>query len=180
MRLESERLLLRKYEMSDREDAYQVISKREISDSMITIPHPYPKELVESWLIYLQSSFEGGTAYEFAVTTKTAESLYIGNCGLVTVRDEHRHAELGYLIDPNYWNQGYATEACQAVLKFAFYELQLNRVYARVMKHNYSSCKVLEKLGFQLEGTARQEFIKDGNYVDIVYYALLAEDYQEK
>ena len=84
MILETERLLLKPYEIEFADDIYQVVKHKEIADTMVMIPHPYPREVVDSWISYLQKSFEQGTAYEFAVFLKES-GRYIGNCGLVTI-----------------------------------------------------------------------------------------------
>lgn len=73
MLLETERLYLKRYERAFADDIYEVVKQKEIADTMITIPHPYPKELVYSWLTYLQQSFEQGSAYEYAVFLKECD-----------------------------------------------------------------------------------------------------------
>ena len=176
MILETERLLLKPYELEFAEEIYQVVKHKEIADTMVMIPHPYPREVVDSWISYLQKSFEQGAAYEFAVFLKESDR-YIGNCGLVTVSKTHKNAEVGYFIDVSQWGKGYATEACKKIINFGFKEHQLNRIYSRCMVRNIASRKVMEKCGMVWEGRHKQEFLKGNVYEDMDYLAILAEDY---
>lgn len=178
--LETARLKLVRYEFDFADAIYEVVKQKEIADTMVMIPHPYPypREVVDQWITYLQKSFDKGTAYEFAVFLKE-DGRYIGNCGLVEVSHAHRHAEVGYFIDANEWGKGYATEACQKIIAYGFEEHQFNRIHSRCMVRNGASRRVMEKSGMSYEGRHRQEFLKDGVYEDMDYLAILAEDYMK-
>ena len=78
------------------------------------------------------------------------------------------------------WNKGIATEAGRVILEYAFGRLELNRVGAVCMVENAASRRVLDKLGFEFEGIARQEIMKDGVYYDVAHYGLLSEDFEKK
>ena len=104
--IETKRLLLKPYTMAMADDVYKVINNPYIADTMIMIPYPYPRESVNNWIRYLMSSFESGTAFEYAVFLKGDEPIYIGNAGFVTVSQKHLSAEIGYFIDEAYANQG--------------------------------------------------------------------------
>lgn len=175
--LETKRLLLKPYTMTMADDVYKVINNPYIADTMIMIPHPYPKESVNNWIRYLISSFESGTALEYAVFLKGDEPTYIGNAGFVTVSQKHQSAEMGYFIDEAYAGQGYATEACEKLTHNGFHELQLNRIYARCMVRNIASQRVLQKIGMRHEGRFLQEFKKDDQFEDIDYFAILKQEY---
>ena len=174
---ETERLFLKKYDMTMVEDVYRVINHKEIADTMITIPYPFPKQAAERWVDYLMNSFANKTSYEFAVYIKP--NIYIGNVGLMNISPKHMTAELGYFIDPNYWGKGYATEACAKIIELAFEQLALNRIYAKTLTSNTSSIKVLDKNGFSFEGMFKNEFRKEDVYYDINHYALLKLEYEQ-
>ena len=176
MILETDRLLLKPYEMEFADDIYEVVKEKEIADTMVMIPHPYPRETMDQWIAYLQNSFEQGTAYEFALFLKET-GRYIGNCGLVTISKTHKNAEVGYFIDVSQWGKGYATEACKKIIDYGFQEYQLNRIYSRCMVRNIGSRKVMEKSGMVWEGRHKQEILKGNVFEDIDYLAILAEDY---
>lgn len=174
--IETERLRLKPYEIGFADEIYEVVKQKEIADTTAMIPHPYPRENVKYWINYLQKSFEQGTAYEFAVFLKE-DGRYIGNCGFVAISQQHKTAEIGYFIDVAQWGNGYATEACKSLITYGFQDLQLNRISARCMRRNIASKKVLKRSGMVWEGCHRQEFIKNGAYEDIDYFAILAKDY---
>lgn len=177
MILETERLVLKPYEIEFADEIYEVVKHKGIADTMVMIPHPYPREVVDQWISYLQKSFERGTAIEFAIFLKGEEPRYIGNCGLVSISKNHRNAEVGYFIDVNEWGKGYATEACKKIIEYGFEEHQLNRIYSRCMVRNNASRKVMEKSGMVWEGRFKQEFLKDDVYEDMDYLAILADEY---
>jgi len=174
--LETERLLLKPYEKTFADEIFEVVKHKEIADTMVMIPHPYPREVVDQWIAYLQKSFEKGTAYEFAVFLKET-NRYIGNCGLVAISKQYKNAEIGYFIDVAHWGNGYATEACTKIIEYGFEVHQLNRLYSRCMVRNVASRKVMEKSGMTWEGRHRQEFLKGDVYEDMDYLAILAEEY---
>ena len=176
MQLETERLRLKPYEHAFAEEIYEVVKQKEIADTMLMIPHPYPREVVDEWISYLQKSFEQGTAYEFAIFLKE-NGRYIGNCGLVALSQQHHHAEVGYFIDVSEWGKGYATEACKKIIDYGFGHHQLNRIYSRCMVRNHASRRVMEKAGMVWEGRHKQQFLKGDVYEDIDYLAILAEEY---
>jgi RimJ/RimL family protein N-acetyltransferase len=84
--------------------------------------------------------------------------------------------EVGYMIDPEQWGNGYATEAVELVCRYAFDERRLEKVFATVYATNPASARVLEKVGFQQEGTLRKHAFADGERVDVRYYGLLPDD----
>ena len=179
MILETERLILKPYEVAYADEIFEVVKQKEIADTMIMIPHPYPREVVDQWISYLHKSWEQGSAYEFAVFLKE-DNRYIGNAGLVAVSKTHKNAEVGYFIDKNEWGKGYATEACKKIIEYGFLEHELNRIYSRCMVRNIASRKVMEKAGMVWEGRHKQEFLKNGNYEDMDYLAILKEEYEQQ
>jgi RimJ/RimL family protein N-acetyltransferase len=88
------------------------------------------------------------------------------------------YGEMGIWLLPEYHGEGYGTEASATVIDYAFDELRLHRVLARAIATNAASCRVWEKLGFTEEGVHRDEFFKDGAFVDVVYYGLLEDEWE--
>ncbi len=114
--------------------------------------------------------------FSFAITLK-ANGQLIGNCNIRKRRPEERVAEIGYEIAPDYWGNGYATEAARAILAFGFDEMKLHRLTAWCIAENAASAHVLEKLGMQLEGQLRdQEWIK-GRWWDTLLYGILDHEW---
>lgn len=104
-----------------------------------------------------------------------ADSTPVGSVFLVDVDFENRNAELGYWIIPDHHGNGYATEAAELCLDYAFDELGLHRVWARTHEDNEPSKRVLEKLGFQREGVSRDHYYR-GDYSDEYRFGILESE----
>ena len=99
----------------------------------------------------------------------------IGVISVYFYKPEHNKAEVGFWLLPQFWNKGYALEAVKAVTDFWRAEKGLHRLEAFVEEGNVSSRKLLEKAGFQYEGTLRDCEIKNGKYISLLIYALLLQ-----
>lgn len=115
--------------------------------------------------------------FQLAIVLSDSNKM-IGNVGIRKPDANAISAELGYELEPREWNNGYGTEAATAMLKFAFEQLRLHRVSARVNANNSASIRLLEKLGMRQEGRLReQEFFK-GRYWDTLVYGILEDDWR--
>lgn len=88
-------------------------------------------------------------------------------------------AELGYWITPDEWGNGYATEAVTLLVEHAFDRRRLHKLHAHVNGANDGSKRVLEKTGFELEGTFRRDVFVDGSYHDRYRFGLLADEWRD-
>ena len=105
-----------------------------------------------------------------------AEGRLIGSCGLRRPPQDDRAADIGYELDPDYWGQGYATEAARAMVQFGFRELELQHLTSWCIADNAASARVLARLGFRQEGRLRhQEYFK-GRYWDTLIFGLTAAE----
>jgi RimJ/RimL family protein N-acetyltransferase len=101
----------------------------------------------------------------------------------IEVRDraEHTEAALGWLLDPAYAGQGYATEAAAEMVRICFEGLGLRRVVAGAFAGNAASIRVMEKIGMRIEArTHRGSLHRDLGWVDGVEAAVLAEEWRSK
>ena len=93
-------------------------------------------------------------------------------------REGIRSRELGYWMGKPYWGQGLMTEAAEALLAYGFRGLELEIVSVCTSPANVQSQRVIEKLGFTLEGRRRRCFrVYDGSIRDSFYYSLLREEW---
>ena len=115
---------------------------------------------------------EEGTGARVAID-RVDNGAFLGWCGLTEWNADYRSASLGYCLVEAAWGHGYATEAAGALLQWAFDTLDLNRVQAEADTRNVASARVLEKLGFRLEGTLREDCIVNGDVSDSWVYGLL-------
>lgn len=104
---------------------------------------------------------------------------FIGYAGLKTEDEVSRRGEVYiYLLDEQQGN-GYGPEALYRILEYGFEELNLHKVTGEAFSHNRPSQRMFEKLGFEHEGTFREERYKQGEYRDVERYGLLREDLTE-
>jgi len=115
----------------------------------------------------------------FAIETE--DGTHIGNIGLHDIDWKNRKATLGIFIgEKDYWNRGYGTDAIKTLLRFAFEELNLNRVQLSVLDFNARAIRCYEKCGFITEGRLRQTLFRNGRYHDELRMAVLREEWDAR
>jgi RimJ/RimL family protein N-acetyltransferase len=87
-----------------------------------------------------------------------------------------KFVEIAYIIDPEHWGKGIATEAVGRVAEFLQKEVKIHKIRASLYSKNIASKRVLEKLGFIQEGYLRDNVIIDGEFVDEYLMALISEE----
>jgi len=133
-------------------------------------PHPYTLEDAEK---FLTNAFQQSPCQVFAIEYN---GLYVGNIGLHKGTDVYRKsAELGYLLDENFWNKGIMTRAIQLACEYGFQELDIVRIWAGVFDYNKASFRVLEKCGFVREATLKRAVFKQDKIWDEIRYARIQE-----
>ena len=128
-------------------------------------------------------------ARDLALTTRehlrlgielAATGKLLGTCSLWNINAPSRRAEIGYILRPQGWGQGYMHEALSALLDYGFTEMDLNRVEADTDPRNERSTRLLERLKFAREGLFRERCIVDGEISDSAMYGLLRRDWEER
>lgn len=102
---------------------------------------------------------------------KETPQRIIGTVSFGNLRQSFQSCQIGYKLDPLYQHQGYATEALSAAIDIAGTELNLHRISAYVLPDNIPSIRLLERLGFEWEGTARDYALVNGVWRDHLQYA---------
>ena len=169
--LRTRRLLLRSFKPEDASAVRILAGDKDIASTTSTIPHPYEKELAEAWIAAHDQAFQQGKSVILAITLPEPDRL-IGAIGL-EINQEQRRGELGYWVGKPYWNNGYCTEAVQAMLKYGFEVLGLDRIYAFHFTRNPASGKVMQKVNMKREGLMRQHLLKWGVREDLEVYGIL-------
>lgn len=165
---------IRKWKISDARDLAAVISNKKVQDNLRDgLPYPYTEQDGADYISSVLSSDENDT-FAFAIT---ADGKVIGSIGIFRQRNIHRQtAELGYYIAEEYWGKGIAAEAVKQICRYVFEKSDIIRIYAEPFAYNAASCRVLEKAGFQYEGTLRSNAVKNGKIIDMRMYSLLREE----
>jgi [ribosomal protein S5]-alanine N-acetyltransferase len=175
-RLVTERLVLRPFDLADGPVVERLAGAREVADTTLTIPHPYPVGGGAQWIATHAVAWERGNNLALAVCDKTPSGELLGAVSL-QVSAAHSHGEIGYWIRVASWGNGFATEAARAVLGYAFAHLTLHRVQGRQFTRNAASGRVLQKVGMQREGTHRDAYRRWDRFEDVAVYAVLAPEW---
>ena len=162
---------IKKWELSDAKDLSIALSNKKIQDNLRDgLPYPYTEEDGAAFISDMLSADENDT-FAFAIT---ADGKVIGSIGVFRQGNIHRQtAELGYYISEEYWGRGIMTEAVKQICEYVFNKSDIIRIYAEPFAYNAASCRVLEKAGFQYEGTLRNNAVKNGKVIDMKMYSLL-------
>ena len=157
-------------------DVERLAGMREIADTTLNIPHPYPHGAAAEWIKAHGPAWNEGSSATFAIIATDSGAL-AGAISLM-IKPEHRRAELGYWIARKCWNRGYATEASQRLIDFGFEILRLHRIEARHFLRNPASGRVMQKLGMQAEGIERDWAIKWDRFETLAVYSILEPEWR--
>lgn len=162
---------IKKWELTDAGDLARVLSNTKVQDNLRDgLPYPYTEKDGTDYISSMLSADENET-FAFAIVS---DNKVIGSIGVFRQENIHRQtAELGYCIAEEYWGKGIMTDAVKQVCKYIFDKSDIIRIYAEPFAYNTASCRVLEKAGFQYEGTLRSNAVKNGKIIDMKMYSLL-------
>ncbi len=176
------RLTLRGMKTMDSYDMYEYACRQDVTRYLTWQPHP-SRDYTKDYLDYIGKCYRNGEFFDWAVIWCADGDMYrkmIGTCGFTRFDFDNNSAEVGYVINPEFRGRGVAPEALSRVLEFGFRELKLNRIEARYMVGNEVSRRVMEKVGMKFEGVRRQSLLNRGEYVDVGYCSILANEYFKK
>jgi RimJ/RimL family protein N-acetyltransferase len=173
--LETARLRLRPFDDADADDLFALHSNAHVL-RFWDAPAWNDRGRAEKFIMASRQKAEEATGARLAVE-RSSDGRFIGWCSLHRWNPDFRSAALGYCYDDAAWGHGYATEAARGLLRWAFDTLDLNRVQAEVDTRNVASARVLEKLGFVLEGTLREDCIVNGEVSDSWVYGLIRREW---
>jgi RimJ/RimL family protein N-acetyltransferase len=163
--LETDRLTIRNFSSGDWEALHEMIGQYQASE-LAAYDHPWPTSPEE--IQKVTEWFAGGDSY-LAVCLKDTDRLI----GFVALNPEQvegsRQFNLGYVFNRGYHGQGYATEACRAVLGHAFGPLQAQRVVTGTAAANTASRRLLERLGFRKIAESTGSFRNDSDGHPIMF-----------
>jgi len=112
---------------------------------------------------------------------RNADGVVLGNMNLFQlVRRSVQSAVIGYFVGAPHGRRGYATEALQLLLRFAFNTLKLHRLEASIQPHNRPSIALVKRAGFVCEGLSRRLVKISGKWRDHQRWAILAEDWRPR
>jgi ribosomal-protein-alanine N-acetyltransferase len=173
--LAGERTILRELDLADAVDLFAFRSDPEVQ-RYNSAPMRDPAEAA-LLIDQLRAEYAAHQAVYWAVTLR-GDSQVLGLVGLAAWHKYHSRAEIGYDLRRDHWGRGVATDAVQAILTFGFARMNLHRVEAQTIADNHASVRLLQRLGFALEGVRREySWEEDGTFHDSAVYGLLQSEF---
>jgi len=173
--METERLLLQPLTIEHTDFIFQHFSNPAVAKYLLDEPpvteYSQAQEIVRFYLEPI------GKTYNRWIIVHKSKHQPIGTCGYHKWDKRNFRAEIGYDLDPDFWGQGYMTEALRAVIGNGFDKMRLNRIEALVYIKNMPSIHLLQKLGFTQEGLLRDYFCQDNHFYDHNIYSLLKREW---
>ena len=176
--LEGKRLYLRGLSLEDAEGAYpEWLNDEDVCRGNGHHLFPYGREQARE---FIRSTWNDRSAVTLAMVLREGQR-HIGNVALQHIHPVHRTAEFAILLgDRECWGKGYGREAGLLLCCHGFRALQLHRVGCGTFADNEGMPGLARALGMKEEGRRRQAVWKDGRYVDVVEFGVLAEEFFER
>ena len=176
--IETDRLLLKKFEITDAQDQFLLRSN---DQCMKYIGKPTHKSIDESIeLINLNhTNILEGNGIDWAIFHKTEQKI-IGSIAIHKIDKQNHRGEIGYMLQPACWNQGIISEALHEIIKYAFNTLNLHSLEALLDINNEASIAVLTKFKFVKEAHFKENFYYNHEFTDTVIYGLLQRNFIKK
>lgn len=140
---------------------------------------PYQKDealkYIERSALHIDQEIE----FVLAVALKKTDEM-VGTMTLNNIDYKNRTAEVRFWIGKEHRRNGYFRDAADLILDFAYKELHLNKIYARVTEPNKVSKKALERYGFVYEGLLRESLWKNNQFYNEYIYSILKDEFLDK
>ncbi|WP_342505780.1 GNAT family N-acetyltransferase [Sporosarcina sp. FSL K6-2383] len=133
----------------------------------------------ENIVQHFKNNFDIKKGMRWAIINNQS-NRFVGTIGLNNLAIGMKKAEVGFEIHPDFWRSGITSEALQAVLDYAFEELDLQRIGAVTFPANEASIGLLKKQGFMEEGKLRSYLFQNGQSHDALVFSLLREEWHIK
>lgn len=164
---------IRRWKLEEAQDLAAALNNKKILDNLRDgLPYPYTTEDAEAFIsMMLHADTEKTFAFAITVDDKA-----IGSIGVFRKDNIHsRTAEMGYYIAEPYWGQGIGTSAVRQTCDYIFQNTDIIRIFAEPFAFNTASCRILEKSGFEYEGTLRKNAVKNGVILDMKLYSRIKD-----
>lgn len=177
--IETERLKLRRFKYTDDEAMLKYWIADEKIQSLYSEPVYTTKEAVKELLDKYIGSYEKSDYYRWAIIESESKEC-IGQIAFFLVDSKNHFAEIEYCIGSKFQCRGYATEATKAIIAYGFEKMNLHKIQICTKTINKPSKRVIEKCGFTYEGTLRDYFYMNGDYVGRLYFSMLRDEFEAK
>ena len=167
--IRTDRLFLRRFTMEDLEAYARIMGDQNVG-RWFPKGDGYTREESEKSLTNILKHWDKNGFGIWAIVDKASDVL-IGRCGLNLIADTSE-VEVDFVVAPDSWGRGYATEAAKAALAYGFEKLKLDRIIALAKPDNTASRRVIEKIGMR--------YLKNAEYwgITCAYYAISRSQYE--
>lgn len=176
--IETDRLILRKFVLTDAETMYKNWAKDGEVTRYLTWPAHSSLEVSKHVISLWEEESKIESNYQWCIELKATKEA-IGSIGVVHKEEDIEAIEIGYCIGQAYWGQGIMAEALKKLIAYFFGEVGVNRIVAKHDTNNPASGKVMVKCGLQYEGICRQAGKNNTGICDMAIYGMLKEDWKE-
>ncbi len=172
--LQSNRLRLRKIRPDDVKEVFAIRSNPEV---MRYIPRPLAVTQQDALdhINVINKGVDENTAINWAITLASDDKL-IGMICLIRMQPENFRTEVGYILNPEYHQQGIMDEALKTVINYAFENLKFHSLEALIDPENTASERLLQKNNFVKEAHFKEKTFWNGVFLDDVIYSLINKD----
>lgn len=175
-RLETERLVLRRYVAEDAAAMYKNwASDKEVTKFLMWPAHQsqeVSQGVIEEWV----KLYSDEKVYHWAIVLKDNGDEPVGDIAVLHMEENIAMVHVGYCIGRAWWHKGIMSEALKAVMDFLFDVVDVNRIESRHDPRNSNSGKVMRKCGMKYEGTLRSSDWNNQGVCDACYHALLKSE----
>lgn len=164
IRINSDRIYLRKVELSDVDQKYvDWLNDLDVNQFLET---RHETQTIDSVQKYVERMVSLDDELFLAICLQDNHK-HIGNIKLGPINSIHKYAEISLFIgDKKSWGKGIATESISTLKHYALNTLQINKLTAGCYSNNIGSLKAFEKAGFKIEGTQKKHYIYKDKYID--------------
>jgi len=175
--LASPQVVLREVRLSDAASLFAMLTSEEVA--RFISPPPSTVEGFERFIAWTHRQRVAGTYVCFAVTLRETDQA-IGIFQVRSLENQFSTAEWGFAIGSPFWGTGAFREGAKLVLDFAFDVLGVHRLEARAAVRNGRGNAALLKVGAVQEAVLRKSFLRNGEYLDQVLYAIVEDDWRAR
>ena len=168
-----EAAVLRKPEPDDVPQLYEYRNDEEVTSGLGGFSTGYSKRDMLNWV----ERHDSRTDEVVYVIADRETMRCLGHVGLYNIDSRVRSAEFAILIgDKQQWGRGLGQQVSRLLIEYGFRQLNLHRVYLKVLVTNERGIRLYERLGFRREGVLRDDQFRNGRYVDVVVMGLLESE----
>ena len=171
LKIQGDRIYLREVELSDVNQTYvDWLNDREVNQFLET---RFEVQTIDSVHKFVEKMIAKDDVFFLAICLKKNDR-HVGNIKLGPINPIHKYAIVSLFIgDKSQWGKGLATLAINILSDYAFSELTIHKLNAGCYANNIASIKAFEKVGFLNEGTSKNQYLYDGEYVDSINLTLI-------